>query len=30
MTAVNELAELLTPIGFGPLASRDPIYNGVP
>ena len=27
---VNELAEVVTPIGFGPLASRNPIDNGVP
>ena len=27
---VNELAELLTPIGCGRLASRTPIDNGVP
>ena len=27
---VNELAELLIPIGCGPLASRTPINNGSP
>ena len=29
MITVNELAELLTPIGCGPLTSRTPISNGV-
>ena len=30
LMTVNELAEVLTPIGCGPLASRTPINNGVP
>ena len=30
LMTVNEIAELLTPLGCGPLASRTPTKNGVP